>query len=453
MSKVVLDEIFKAYDIRGKVGSELTSELLKKIGISFANWLPNEEAVVVGYDMRPDSHDLANALIEGITSQGRDVVEIGQVTSDMVYFCVGDKSLAGGAMITASHNPGEYNGIKFCREEARGVGIETGLLEIKEGALSGIGSSGSQGRREKVDVLDDWVKHVLAFINEKELRKLHIAVDAGNGMAGKTFPALAKHLPFKVEEMYFELDGSFPNHIANPLEPKNLVDVQNMVITKGCDAGIGFDGDGDRAVLIDEKGVPLSGTIMTALLAEYFLKHGSNETILYNAICGKIVPETIEKYGGRGLRTKVGHSYIKADMRKYNAVFGGEHSGHYYFRDNYFADSGLIAALIVLMIMSNEDVPLSDLAAPFRRAYVHISETNFEVHDKKAIIERVKMEFANQEQDLLDGLTVYFDKGWFNVRPSNTEQLLRFNAEAKDQKTLDDITKRVSTLIESKTTK
>jgi phosphomannomutase len=310
----ILESIFKAYDVRGKVGSELTPEVVEKIGQSLANWLPEEGPVAVGYDMRPDSQELAAAMIKGLTEQGRDVWDIGQVTSDMIYFTAGHHNLAGGAMITASHNPGEYNGIKFCREGARAIGVESGLLEIRDGALEQW-APGTLGTVEQKDVTEDWITHVLSFIDPKKLRDLKIAVDAGNGMAGKIFPELEPYVPFEVEEMYFELDGSFPNHIANPLEPKNLIDLQQTVKDQKCDVGLAFDGDGDRAVLVDEFGEPLTGSVMTALLSEYFLSISPGATILYNAICGRVVPETIEAKGGTGIRTRVGHSYIKADMR------------------------------------------------------------------------------------------------------------------------------------------
>jgi phosphomannomutase len=446
----VWESIFKAYDVRGKVGSELTAETTGIIGKAFGQWLPSEGAVAVGRDMRPDSAELAGALIEGLRSQGRDVWDIGEVTSDMIYFAVGDNNLAGGVMITASHNPGEYNGIKFCREEAKPVGEETGLLEVRDlAANSEFAEAATHGNLNEHDVVEGWITHVLSFIDASKLKELHIAVDAGNGMAGKIFPELEPYVPFQVEELYFELDGTFPNHIANPLEAKNLVDVQAAIKQHGCDAGVAFDGDGDRAVLIDETGEPVSGTVLTALLAEYFLKQNPGATILLNAICGGASHETVEKNGGKAIRTRVGHSFIKNDMRTHNALFAGEHSGHYYFKDNFMADSGLIAAAIGLYILSTSGKKLSELAAPLRKAYVQIPETNFEVNDKEAVLKKMADSFTEGEVDWLDGLTVRFPNAWVNVRPSNTEPLLRLNAEAKTKEELDQLVSKVTELIKS----
>lgn len=441
-------KIFKAYDIRGTVGTELTAEVARLVGAALATWLPKSGPVAVGRDMRPDSAELASAVIEGIRSRGRDVYDIGEVTSDMIYFAVGHYQLAGGAMITASHNPGADNGIKLCREEAKPIGQESGLLEIRDAVLSGaVLPAPNKGAVTQKDVTEDWIKHVLSFIDTDKLKPLHIAVDAGNGMAGKIFPELEPYVPFEVEEMYFDLDGTFPNHIANPLIPENIVDLQAKIKETKADVGIAFDGDGDRAVLIDEKGQPLSGTVMTALLAEYFLKLHPGATILHNAICGRAAVETIEKNGGKAVRTRVGHSYIKADMRTQNAVFAGEHSGHYYFKDNFMADSGLLAAVIGLYILSQTDKPLSELVAPLREAYVSIDEANFQVADKENTLKKVADAFKDGDQDLLDGLTVTYPDAWFNIRPSNTEPLLRLNAEAKTAARLDELVSKVTQLI------
>lgn len=443
-----MDAIFKAYDVRGKVGSELTGEVARKVGAAFGDWLPGSGVVAVGRDMRPDSQELAEALIEGLRGQGREVWDIGEVTSDMIYFAVGHYKLAGGAVVTASHNPGEYNGIKFCREEAKPVGEESGLLEIRDLAKTGkFKKAAKAGKTVDKDVVEDWITHVLSFIDPSKLKPLHIAVDAGNGMAGKIFPELEPYVPFEVEELYFELDGTFPNHIANPLEPKNLVDVQNAIKKHGCDAGVAFDGDGDRAVLVDEKGEPLSGTVLTALLADYFLKLHPGSVVLLNAICGRAASEAVKKAGGKPVRTRVGHSFIKGDMRKHGAVFAGEHSGHYYFKDNFMADSGLIAAVIGLYILSVSGKKLSELAAPHRKAYVQIQETNFEVDDKAAAIEKTAAAFKDADSDRLDGLTINFSEAWFNVRPSNTEPLLRLNAEAKSSEELEELVADVKKIL------
>ncbi len=445
-----VEAIFKAYDVRGRVGSELTEDVARRIGKAFGHWLPGEGAVAIGHDMRPDSAALASALIEGLVAQGRDVIDIGQVTSDMIYFATGSLKLAGGAMITASHNPGEYNGIKFCREEAKPIGEESGLYEIRDLVVAGdVAPSAEVGKVTRQDVTEGWIAHVLSFVDTAKLKPLKIAVDAGNGMAGKIFPELEPHVPFEVSQLYFELDGTFPNHIANPLEPKNLVDIQKVIRDEGLDAGIAFDGDGDRAVLLDETGEPLTGTVMTALLARYFLDKNPGATILYNAICGQAAIDTINNAGGRALRTRVGHSFIKADMRTHEAVFAGEHSGHYYFKDNFMADSGLIAAVVGLYILSESGKKLSELAVPFREAYTQITETNFEVADKEATLKKVSEAFKDNEQDWLDGLSVQFEGGWFNIRPSNTEPLLRLNAEARSQSNLQEVVGRVTALIEA----
>jgi phosphomannomutase len=442
-----LPNIFLAYDIRGKVGSELSVELVENVGKALADWLPSEGPVAVGHDMRPDSAELAAALVVGLTTQGRDVWDIGQVTSDMIYFTVGKHNLAGGAMITASHNPGDYNGIKLCREQARPIGIESGLADIRDNiAAQKYKASDHQGHLTEHDVTEGWIEHALSFIDVNELKPFKIVVDAGNGMAGKIFPELEPYVPWQVDEMYFELDGTFPNHIANPLEPKNLVDVIARVREIKADVGIAFDGDGDRAVLIDEGGNALSGTVMTAILSRYFLEKHPGSTILYNAICGKAVPDTIAKYGGKGIRTKVGHSFIKAEMSNHGAVFAGEHSGHYYFKDNYKADSGLIAAIVALAVLSESGKKLSDLAAEYR-TYIGLTETNFEVNDKETVMQKIAAAFPGAKADWLDGLTLAFDTGWVNIRPSNTEPLLRLNAEAASKEELDQLIAKIQPYI------
>jgi phosphomannomutase len=350
-------------------------------------------------------------------------------------------------MITASHNPGEYNGIKFCREGAKPIGIDTGLAEIRDLSVANkFVKSVTPGTVASKDVIEDWLTHALSFIEPNKLKPIKVVVDAGNGMAGKIIPELEPYLPIEVVEMYFELDGTFPNHIANPIEPENIQDLIARVKEEKADLGIAFDGDGDRAVLIDENGQALTGTVMTAMLADYFIKKHPNSTVLYNATCGWVVPETIQKNGSTPIRTKVGHSYIKAEMRKHNAVFAGESSGHYYFKDNFNADSGLIAALVALQMISNSKQPLSKLASAYNK-YHHIQETNVEVSDKEATISKIATAFESQKQDRLDGLTVWFDDAWFNVRPSNTEPILRLNAEAKSKNRLDSLVAKVTALL------
>lgn len=444
-----INNIFKAYDVRGKVGSELTTEVANKIGKAFADWLPQNGKIAVGRDMRPDSAELADALIDGLRMQGRDVMDIGLVTSDMIYFATGSNNLAGGVMITASHNPGEYNGIKFCREEAKPVGEDSGLFEVRDKVIANEfkPAATQPGTIEQQDITEAWVTHVLSFISADKLKKLHIAVDAGNGMAGKIFPDLEPYVPWEVEEMYFELDGTFPNHEANPLKFETLADMIDKIKSEGLDGGIAFDGDGDRAFLVDETGVVLPGNVMIAMLAEYFLDEFPGSAILYDLRATHEVPEIITTKQGEAVRTRVGHSFIKKIMREKNAPFGGEVSGHFYFRDNYFADSGLIAAVIGLYVAGLSGKSLSQLRESYAK-YPNIAETNFEVTDKAAVIARLKQEFTNDRQDELDGLTVEFKNGsWFNVRPSNTESVLRLNAEAKNKDQLDALVSKVKEII------
>lgn len=445
---IVETNIFKAYDIRGKVGTELTAEIAEAVGRALADWLPKQGAVAVGRDMRPDSEELANAVIEGIVRQGRDVVDIGQVTSDMIYFAVGNLGLAGGAMVTASHNPGADNGIKLCREEAKPLGIETGLADIRDNVLhDDFKPATISGTVTHKNIVDDWIDHALSFVSADTWDSYDVAIDAGNGMAGAIIPSLEPKIPLRVERMYFELDGTFPNHIANPLVPQNLLYLQAKVTDIKADFGVAFDGDGDRAVIIDETGEPLAGTTVTAILADYFLTKYPGATILYNANCGRIVPETVTRHGGTSYRTKVGHSYIKADMRKYDAVFAGEHSGHYYFRDNFYADSGLIAALAVVQVLAESGLKMSELHSKYRGTYVAIPETNFEIDDKEVVLQRLRTQFQDGTQDELDGLSVNYEDKWFIVRFSNTEPLLRLNAEAASKEALDELVAKVTSVI------
>lgn len=440
--------IFKAYDIRGKVGTELTTEVARLVGAALANWLPTDGPVAVGRDMRPDSAELAAAVITGLRARGRDVYDIGEVTSDMIYFAVGKYKLAGGAMITASHNPGADNGIKLCREEAMPIGQESGLFEIRDAVLTGAVMPGqSQGSLEEKDVTEDWIKHVMSFINEDELKPMRIAVDAGNGMAGKIFPELEPYVPFEVDEMYFELDGTFPNHIANPLKFETLTDLIARIKEKNLDGGIAFDGDGDRAFLIDETGTVLTGGVMSAMLAEYFLEKFPGSSIVYDIRNSQTVPEVIAEKGGTPVRERVGHAYLKQKMREADAPFGGEASGHFYFRDNWYADSGLIGAVIGLYVACRSGKKLSELREQYTR-YAAIPETNFTVTDKDIVLAKIRESFADAKQDTLDGLSIDLgDKTWINVRASNTEPLLRLNAEAPSEARLREVVDRVTDLI------
>jgi phosphomannomutase len=444
-----IHNIFKAYDVRGKVGSELTSDVANKIGKALADWLPTEGAVAVGRDMRPDSAELASSLIEGLRAQGRNVIDIGEVTSDMIYFAVGSLQLAGGAMVTASHNPGEYNGIKLCREEARPIGLESGLAEIRDAVIGenfkpAAKTAGSVSAR---DIAEEWITHTLSFIDVGKLKPLRLAVDAGNGMAGKIFPELEPYVPWEITELYFELDGTFPNHEANPLKFETLTDLIKVIKDQNLDGGIAFDGDGDRAFLVDETGTVLTGGIMSTIMADYFLRLHPGSHIIYDARNSRGVPKIISEKGGVPHRSKVGHANIKQDMREKNAPFGGEASGHFYFRDNWYADSGLIGAVIGLYAAGLTGKKLSQLRQDYT-FYAAIPETNFVVENKDDIIARVQAAFPDAKADLLDGLTLDFDNEvWLNIRASNTEPLLRLNAEAKTEGELDALVAKVTKII------
>lgn len=442
-----IKNIFKAYDVRGKVGTELNANTVEKIGKAMADWLPDEGPIAVGRDMRPDSEELANAMIKGLTGQGRDVVDIGQVTSDMIYFATGKFGLAGGAVITASHNPGEYNGIKFCGYGAKAIGDDSGLFEIRDIVLADkYAKSENQGRIIQKDIVNDWIDHVIGFIDTNKLKPLKIAVDAGNGMAGKIFPEIEPYIPFEIIEMYFDLDGTFPNHPASPMEPENIKDLIKVVKSQKCHAGIAFDGDGDRAFLVDETGAGLSGGVMSAMLADYFLDRYPKSKIIYDIRNSRTVPNIIKAKGGEPVMTRVGHAPIKKVMREIDAPFGGEASGHFYFRDNYYADSGLIASMIALYVLSLSGKKLSALGKQYTH-YSSISETNFKVEDKQTAMDKVAEHFKNAEINKMDGITLTFKDGWINLRPSNTEPLLRLNAEADNQAKLDKYVKEVVAII------
>lgn len=440
--------IFKAYDIRGAVGTELNETVAKGIGKALADMLQPGK-IAVGRDMRPDSGALADAVIDGLTEQGRDVIDIGQVTSDMIYFAVGSMELAGGAMITASHNPGKDNGIKLCREQAKPIGHESGLFDIRDAVIRGeYNAPGkTRGKVERHDLDEAWVQHVLSFIEPTKLKPMRIAVDAGNGMAGKIFPELEPYVPWQIEEMYFELDGTFPNHEANPLKFETLADMIEVIKEKKLDGGAAFDGDGDRAFLVDETGVVLTGGVMSAMMADYFLKQHPGSKIVYDVRNSRTVPRVIKAAGGKPVLERVGHANIKRRMLEEDAVFGGEASGHFFFRDNWYADSGLIGAVIGLYVAGLSGKKLSEL----REEYTHfaaIPEINFVVEDKDGAIERLSEAYSEHEQSRLDGLTVNIgEHTWFNVRPSNTEPVMRLNAESDEQATLDDLVGRVKSLI------
>ncbi len=428
-----LDKIFKAYDVRGVYPDDIDEDTVRAIGNAFARFV-DVPRVLVGHDMRVSAESLTEAFIAGVNEAGADAIELGLVSTDLVYFAAGDLGLPG-AMFTASHNPARYNGIKFCRAGAAPVGEETGLLAIKELAASP-SSAERRGSVEHTDMLAAFADHLLRLVHPEAMRPLTVAVDAANGMGGKVVPAVLDRLPFKVIPLYFELDGTFPNHPADPIQPSNLVDLQRAVLDNDADIGLAFDGDADRVFLVDEKAQPVSGSLTTALVAKRILEAEPGATIIHNVICSRVVREVIAENGGEAVRSRVGHSFIKELMASTGAAFAGEHSGHYYFRDNYRADSGLLAALYVLETMSVEDKTLSALLEPLRR-YADSGEINIEVGDQHAVIEKIADAFADGSADRLDGLTVEYDDWWFNVRPSNTEPLLRLNVEAKDEPLLE----------------
>ncbi|HEX2195364.1 MAG TPA: phosphomannomutase/phosphoglucomutase [Actinomycetota bacterium] len=438
--------IFKAYDVRGTYPEQLDEAVAQRIGSAFAAFVDGDR-IVLGRDMRVSSPSLAAAFAEGATAAGAGVVDVGEVSTDALYFASGRMDLPG-AMFTASHNPGHYNGIKLCRAGAAPIGAESGLQDVRALAEAEPLPAGQAGTVTRHDVLPEYAEHCRSFVDASALRPLRVAVDAGNGMAGKTVPLVFRELPFELVPLYFELDGTFPNHPANPIEPENLVDLQKKVLSEGCHAGIAFDGDADRMFLVDENGELVSGSTTTALVAERLLRRHPGEAVIYNLICSWAVPEVIAENGGRPVRTRVGHSFIKQVMAETGAIFGGEHSGHYYFRDNFRADSGMIAALLTLEAMSESDLPLSRMLDPYRR-YAPSGEINSTVDDQRATLDRLAAAYSDGEQDTSDGLTVEFDDWWFNCRPSNTEPLLRLNLEARDPELMAEKRDEVLALIRS----
>jgi len=436
-----LTSFVKAYDVRGLVGSQLTSQVTRAIGYAFARFLgPDARAVVIAYDMRESSPELAGAFAEGVTTAGLDVVKAGLGSTDMLYFASGHLGLPG-AMFTASHNPATYNGIKMCLAGAVPISLDSGLALVRDEAqqLLDEGWDAAELAADRVgvvteqNVLAEYAGYLHTLVDLSSIRPLHVVVDAGNGMAGYTVPAAFDGLPLRVEPMYFELDGSFPNHEANPLDPANLVDLQAQVRRSGADIGLAFDGDADRCFVVDERGEPVSPSAVTALVATRELRRHPGATILYNLISSRAVPEIVTEAGGAPVRTRVGHSFIKAEMARTGAVFGGEHSAHYYFADFFRADSGMLAALHVLAALGGQDRPLSEFTAEFDR-YVDSGEINSTVIDVPAKLAEIKAWAAGHDGDIdeMDGITVSLgDARWFNVRASNTEPLLRLNVEAR----------------------
>jgi len=442
--------VFLAYDIRGLVPEHLDADLARRIGGAFARLVrrrePDTGRVVLGRDMRESGVELAGAFADGVTAEGLNVVDLGLVSTDLLYFASGHLN-APGAVFTASHNPAGYNGIKLCLSAARPVGADSGLAEMQADLDGPDTGGGAVGATTPLDLLDAFTDHVRSFVDAASLAPLKVVADTANGMGGLVVPAVFDGLPFDLEVMYADLDGTFPNHPADPLQSANLVALQERVLATGADIGLAFDGDADRVFLVDEQARPVSGSLTTALVASTVLGHQPGATVIHNLICSRTVPEAIAEHGGRAVRSRVGHSYIKELMATEGAAFAGEHSGHYYFADNYRADSGLIAALLVLEALSTSGGTLSDLLAPFDR-YAASGEVNFSVDDPAAVVERVSLAYAaTGSQDTLDGLTVDMGAWWFNLRPSNTEPLLRLNLEAATATDCADRLAEVSALI------
>lgn len=445
------ESIFKAYDVRGLSGEELTEEVAQAYGRAAADYLPHNGPVIVGRDMRVDSEALAKALIEGLTMQGRDVWDIGLVTTDMVYFAAGRfDETAGGVMVTASHNPGKYNGIKLVGHGSTPMGAQNGLMDIKQKLIDDDfkPAAETKGSVTTRSINAEWVEKILEFMDMDALKPYRIAVDAGNGMGGAIFPDLGAKLPFEVDEMYFELDGTFPNHVANPHLVETLKDLCARIAEKKLDFGLAFDGDGDRGGIVDELGQPVPEQIMGAMLAAQFLKQNPGAAIVYDLRTSHIVRDTIEKNGGKAIRSKVGNDAIKSLMREHEAVLGIEASGHYYFRDDYYSDSGIIAVMSVVSILAQSGKKLSELVTEYQ-VYATAHETNLEVADAAAVRAKLKERYGDGKVDELDGLTVDYPEWWFNLRASNTEPVVRLNVEAKDQATLDAKLAEVRGVIES----
>lgn len=444
--------MIKAYDVRGVVGEDIDEAFVRDTGAAFAAILrgEGETTVAVGHDMRPSSPALASAFAQGAASQGINVVMLNLTSTDELYFAAGSMGCAG-AMFTASHNPAKYNGIKMCRAGAVPVGQETGLEAIKDMLVEGVPAyEGEPGAVSEKEVLPDYAAFLRGLVPLEDSRPLVVAVDAANGMGGHTVPEVFKGLPCDVRDLYFELDGTFPNHEANPLDPKNLVDLQKFTVEQKADIGLAFDGDADRCFVVDEKGQPVSPSAICALVAERYLKKFPGATIIHNLITSKTVPEIIAENGGKAVRTRVGHSFIKAQMAKEKAVFGGEHSAHYYFQEFWNADSGMLAAMHVLAALGESDKPLSELMAQYSR-YEASGEINSTVEDQAASTQRVLDALAEKIEsvDELDGVTVELKgtEAWFNVRASNTEPLLRLNVEAKTTEEVQQIADEVLAII------
>ena len=447
--------VIKAYDVRGVIGVDLDAEFIRETGAAFARLVRDEgeTTVAIGHDMRESSPELARAFADGVTAQGLDVIHIGLASTDELYFASGTLNCAG-AMFTASHNPAEYNGIKLCRRGARPVGQETGLATIIDDLVEGVPAfDGAPGEVTERDLLGAYAEYLNTLVDLRGIRPLTVAVDAANGMGGFTVPEVFAGLPLEIKPLYFELDGSFPNHEANPLEPANLVDLQKFVVETGADIGLAFDGDADRCFVIDENGDPVSPSAICAIIAERYLQERPGATIIHNLITSKSVPEIIAENGGSAVRTRVGHSFIKNEMANHGAVFGGEHSAHYYFTEFFNADSGILAAMHVLAALGGQEKPLSEMMARYNR-YAASGELNSRLANAEAQQERTNAvldAFADRTEsvDRLDGVTVELTgtPAWFNVRASNTEPLLRLNVEAPSQAEVDALAEEILGII------
>ncbi|MGI8912391.1 MAG: phosphomannomutase/phosphoglucomutase [Chloroflexota bacterium] len=421
--------IFKEYDVRGTYPDQLNDDAAYAVARAFVAQLDVSQ-VAVGRDMRLSSPSIAAAAIRGIVDQGAEAIDLGMTSSDELYFAVGRYGYQSGVMITASHNPGNYNGLKFCLKDAVPVSSQTGLNQVRDMVLGNAIPAGRPGGKvTKVDALAGYIERMHTFVQKGDLKPLRVVVDAGNGMAGMIVPAVFQGLPVEVIPLYFELDGHFPHHPASPIEPQNMADLQRAVLDHHADLGAAFDGDADRMFLVDEKGNLLDGSIVVLLVARSLLRKNAGAKILYNLICSRSVPELIAREGGHAVRTRVGHSFIKAQMRSEDAIFGGEHSGHFYYRDFYFADSGMISLLVCLEILSLENKPLSAVVAALD-SRCRSGELNSHVKDIPAKLAELQQRYASGKIDHLDGITVQYDEWWFNVRASNTEPLLRLNVEA-----------------------
>lgn len=452
MSNISTSKVFKAYDIRGLVETEITPDFAFQTGLAFARFLETERepgTLIVAQDMRPSSPLLAEAFSAGAVSNGMDVIRIGLASTDMLYFASGKLNVPG-AMFTASHNPAEYNGIKLCKSGAKPIGADTGLKTIERFVAEGNPIvMRSIGRETERNMLGEYIDHLLSLVDVSHIRPLKIVVDAGNGMAGYTAPALFEHLNVELIELYFELDGTFPNHEANPIDSANLKDLQKAVIKHKADIGLAFDGDADRCFLVDERGTIVDPSSLTALIAARELTKHPGSSIIYNLISSRAVAEVIEENSGKPIRSRVGHSYIKKLMAESGAIFGGEHSGHFYFKNFWCADSGALAALHAIAALGEQKATLSKLLKPFIR-YISSGEINSKIGKPEKALRAIEERYSKSEQvDHLDGLTVNGDTWWFNVRPSNTEPLLRLNVEAKTQAKLDRVRDEVLALIRS----